>query len=209
MTDLTPRLADLNDDTAPYPAQVTIFCDDCGTEHTADYLVAAGSHREQRFEIARTHLRTVGWSCDEDGDLCPACAPNAQDGTGLLRAWLAELDSADDAAEAHGRPILHDNQGRVAMTVHNFDRLIPPMGWDEVAALRAVLDERDRLATRVAELEGDEVVIGAGSPEASALTHCPTCGAPEWHEDGRRGWNPVNVECEDCAAVPDDDEEED
>jgi hypothetical protein len=46
-----------------------------------------------------------------------------------------------------------------------------------------------------------EIVIGAGSSETSALTHCPTCGAPEWHEDGRRGWNPVDVECEDCAGT--------
>jgi uncharacterized protein (DUF983 family) len=46
-----------------------------------------------------------------------------------------------------------------------------------------------------------EPVIGSGSPETSALTRCPTCGAPEWHADGRRGWNPVDVECENCAGT--------
>lgn len=52
-----------------------------------------------------------------------------------------------------------------------------------------------------------EIVVGAGSPETSALTHCPTCGAPEWHEDGRPGWNPVDVECENCAGTYDKPEE--
>jgi len=49
-----------------------------------------------------------------------------------------------------------------------------------------------------------QVIIGAGSPETSALTHCPTCGSPEWLDDGRRGWNPVDVECEVCAGTYDD-----
>lgn len=49
-----------------------------------------------------------------------------------------------------------------------------------------------------------EVVIGAGSPETSALTHCPECGSPEWLDDGRRGWNPIDVECEVCAGTYDD-----
>jgi hypothetical protein len=71
--DHMPRLADLNDDTSPYPAQIGIFCDDCHTEHLADYLVAADSTREQRFEVAREHLRGQGWSCTEAGDLCPNC----------------------------------------------------------------------------------------------------------------------------------------
>lgn len=75
MSNPMPRLFDLNDDTSPYPAQVTIFCDGCGTEHTADYLVAADSTQDERFDSARTHLRTnEGWACDEAGDLCPRCS---------------------------------------------------------------------------------------------------------------------------------------
>jgi hypothetical protein len=61
---------------------------------------------------------------------------------------------------------------------------------------------RARFADRIAALDAaPEVVIGAGSPETSALTHCPTCGSPEWLADGRRGWNPIDVECEVCAGT--------
>jgi len=75
-------------------------------------------------------------------------------------------------------------------------------GPDAVPAMLA-LDAR--FADRIAALETTPaVVIGAGSPETSALTHCPTCSAPEWLDDGRRGWNPVDVECEVCAGTYDD-----
>lgn len=68
--------------------------------------------------------------------------------------------------------------------------------------LRNHFIDRIKVAVHVDPSIADrEVVIGAGSPETSALTHCPTCGAPEWHPDGRRGWNPVDVECEDCAGT--------
>lgn len=69
-----PRLADLNDDTSPYPAQITITCDGCPRWCTDDYLVAAESTKAERVEIARTHLRNHRWSCDENGDYCPECA---------------------------------------------------------------------------------------------------------------------------------------
>lgn len=69
-----PRLADLDDDTSPYPKQLTITCDGCPVEDTADYLVPADSTKAERFEIARDHLRTVGWSCTDAGDWCPGCA---------------------------------------------------------------------------------------------------------------------------------------
>lgn len=72
--DNAPRLADLDDDSTPYPAQLTITCDDCPGEHTADYLVPAKSTSAEWFEIAREHLRTIGWTCDENGDFCPGCA---------------------------------------------------------------------------------------------------------------------------------------
>lgn len=52
-----------------------------------------------------------------------------------------------------------------------------------------------------------QVIIGAGNAETSALTHCPTCGSPEWLDDGRRGWNPVDVECEVCAGTYDDEDD--
>jgi len=73
---------------------------------------------------------------------------------------------------------------------------------DDEALDRAISNLIARFADRIAALEADPaVVIGAGSPETSALTHCPTCGSPEWLDDGRRGWNPVDVECEVCAGT--------
>lgn len=57
-----------------YPAQIGVFCDDCGTAVEHDYLVSDEMDQAQRFEVARTHLReTEGWQCDEAGDHCPAC----------------------------------------------------------------------------------------------------------------------------------------
>lgn len=58
-----------------YPSQIGVFCDKCGTVHEADYLVPETSTQPERFEVARAHLRTQGWSCTPGGDLCPACAP--------------------------------------------------------------------------------------------------------------------------------------
>jgi hypothetical protein len=70
-----PRLADLDDDTAPYPSQITITCDGCPGWCTADYLVPAASTKTERFEIARGHMRNhLGWFCTENGDYCPECA---------------------------------------------------------------------------------------------------------------------------------------
>jgi hypothetical protein len=72
--DNAPRLADLNDDTAPYPCQITITCDGCPGYCTADFLVPADSTKAERFEIARDHMRTrLGWFCNEAGDYCPNC----------------------------------------------------------------------------------------------------------------------------------------
>lgn len=71
--DNAPRLADLNDDNAPYPSQITVFCDNCGVEHTADYLVPADATKAGRLGIARAHLRTLGWICNLIGDYCPRC----------------------------------------------------------------------------------------------------------------------------------------
>ena len=72
--DNAPRLADLNDDTSPYPSQITITCDGCPGWVTADYLVPADSTKTERFEIARDHLRNhLDWTCDENGDYCLNC----------------------------------------------------------------------------------------------------------------------------------------
>ena len=65
--------------TAPvesYPAQITIFCDDCGFEDTRDYLVSENDSQETRFEYARTYLAAKqGWCIIPDHiDLCNNCS---------------------------------------------------------------------------------------------------------------------------------------
>lgn len=69
-------LADLDNDDSPYPCRIGVFCDRCGTEVLADYVVQPDMTKAERFEVARTHLReNAGWSCTPGVDLCPGCAP--------------------------------------------------------------------------------------------------------------------------------------
>lgn len=57
-----------------YPAQIGVFCDRCGTTVEHDYLVSDDMDQQERFEVARAHLREhEDWSCTADGDFCPAC----------------------------------------------------------------------------------------------------------------------------------------
>ncbi|MCB5168033.1 hypothetical protein LG634_24800 [Streptomyces bambusae] len=67
-------LADLNNDTSPYPSLITVYCDLCGQAVTADYIVTPGMTSAERLGVARAHLNTEGqWDCGAAGDLCPAC----------------------------------------------------------------------------------------------------------------------------------------
>jgi len=63
----------LRDPDSPYyPSQITVFCDTCGIQETADYLVSESMTRQERLDVARRHLaRTKGWRTDETGDFCP------------------------------------------------------------------------------------------------------------------------------------------
>lgn len=57
-----------------YPAQITVYCDGCGSEETGDYVVSDADIAEVRFGYARKHLREKKeWQCDVNGDFCPAC----------------------------------------------------------------------------------------------------------------------------------------
>jgi hypothetical protein len=62
---------------AGHVGQVTIFCDNCGYEETADYT---GETKEIRFEAAREYLAEhKGWTVTADADLCPGvCAEPAE-----------------------------------------------------------------------------------------------------------------------------------
>ena len=57
-----------------YPAQITVFCDDCGDTVTADYVVHTGMRADERMTVARQHLTdNERWDCGAAGDLCPDC----------------------------------------------------------------------------------------------------------------------------------------
>lgn len=59
---------------AAYPCLLGVFCDKCGTTFEGDFLVAEDWTKAQRLDCVRAHVREkLGWSCDERGDLCPAC----------------------------------------------------------------------------------------------------------------------------------------
>lgn len=61
------------------PAQITIYCDHCGTTDTRDYLVGAADSQQVRFGYARTLLNRIGWRCDGGGDTCPRCLADEVD----------------------------------------------------------------------------------------------------------------------------------
>ena len=54
-----------------YPCEIVVFCDECGVEHSGDYLVSDDCDSPTRLGYARAHLRTQGWCCDAGGDFCP------------------------------------------------------------------------------------------------------------------------------------------
>jgi hypothetical protein len=61
------------------PVAVTVFCDECGTERCADYLVPAG---EDSLRVARDWMgKHAGWKITEAEDLCPKCSIGASEET--------------------------------------------------------------------------------------------------------------------------------
>jgi hypothetical protein len=72
-TPLTPEVvsAILRDPDSPlYPSRIAVFCDECGTTESDEYMVSEEQTKAERLEVARSHLRKQGWQCDEDGDFC-------------------------------------------------------------------------------------------------------------------------------------------
>ncbi len=64
----------LRDPDSPlYPSRIGVFCDDCGTTREHDYMVSTEQTKTERLEVARAYLRTEGWTCNAEGDFCPAC----------------------------------------------------------------------------------------------------------------------------------------
>lgn len=56
-----------------FPSKITVFCDECHTEVTRDYVINEDMTKAERLEVARASLRREGWRCDAFGDHCPAC----------------------------------------------------------------------------------------------------------------------------------------
>jgi hypothetical protein len=78
MTDQPPTLpfslGSLDNETGYYPSQIGVFCDDCGTTFTGDYVVHTSMTRTERLAVARKHLTdNENWDCGPAGDLCPNC----------------------------------------------------------------------------------------------------------------------------------------
>ncbi|ACU71925.1 hypothetical protein Caci_3016 [Catenulispora acidiphila DSM 44928] len=169
--DNAPRLADLDDDSTPYPTQLCIFCDECGTENTADYLVAAESTKSEQFEVARTHLRTVGWFCTPAGDYCPDCVkagavvtdgspadyetkvdrpacPDCGNGCGGHASEIYHVDCGKNVADCTcaGRETVSSRQLLANPAVTDATELVITAG-----ELRKILDECGQLRQQAAE----------------------------------------------------------
>ena len=60
-----------------YPSRITVYCDECGTEFTGEYMVSAEMTSMQRLGVARKHLAdNEGWRYDPatGEDFCPTHA---------------------------------------------------------------------------------------------------------------------------------------
>jgi hypothetical protein len=136
----------------------------------------------------------AGWSCTTGASLI---AEANSPGTGSL----PRLHAVIYVCQAHRA----DAEARITAAGYTPDveDAPPSHRWDPWACGHITVYEETAAGRLGNDLDkaARPVVIGAGSPETSALTHCPTCGAPEWLDDGRRGWNPVDVECEVCAGT--------
>jgi len=170
-----PRLADLNDDTTPYPCQITVFCDECGDEVTADYLVPADSASAGRLEIAREHLRSIGWSCNEAGDYCPNCVKTRATAPYETETDQPECPDCGNGCGGHAPETYHVDCGENVADCTCPNRPAPTVSFRELLAanpdtvtddteilitageLRARLDELGRLRTQADE---DAALVG-------------------------------------------------
>lgn len=84
---------------------IAVYCGDCGSAVTADYIVSADETGAERLELAREHLRAEGWRCNDKGDLCPACPAPAPHGPRAARQVAEAL-----AAAGHHSHLATDGQ---------------------------------------------------------------------------------------------------
>ncbi|WP_441251166.1 hypothetical protein [Kitasatospora sp. McL0602] len=48
-------------------------CDRCPATFRGDFVVSDLIAPPVRLDLARAYVRTIGWSCTDAGDFCPAC----------------------------------------------------------------------------------------------------------------------------------------
>lgn len=91
-----------NPDDPRYPSQITVFCDHCGTEHTADYMVSEDMTSIERLAVARQHLvANKGWEHTEDGDdFCPEHAGSPVEEPAAVPLTVEQLAAIEARATA-------------------------------------------------------------------------------------------------------------
>lgn len=139
---------------AGHVGQVTILCDTCGVEDTADYT---GETREDRFAAARRHLaEQKGWKITDGQDLCPACgkAQNQTmddlypDGRGYHQAHEPYLRAVADALTGAGIRVMEwhaepndPRDGAIRVNLFGLDYDEVWLGWQEERGWTVLLIE--------------------------------------------------------------------
>lgn len=92
------RWGGANLDVRPYGVgPVTVFCDRCGIQDTADYI---GQTQEIRFQAARKVLaRNKDWLILVDTDLCPTCTAKSVVPISLSSPLVTGLACHEDIEE--------------------------------------------------------------------------------------------------------------
>jgi hypothetical protein len=144
-----------------YPSQITVFCDHCGTEDTADYMVSEDMTPTERLAVARQHLvEHKGWQHDADtgDDFCPEHAapkPSAPD------CPYTDEDLRAEAARLHARAA-RDTDGKIYQAVQRrWGSQLDVDQLDETGdALLEVLDRAADTSRWAVDLGADQLQPG-------------------------------------------------
>lgn len=73
LADIEKVIEDTGRSRTPYPACLVVFCDRCGDEESADFLVLDTTSSATRLGWARARAAGLGWVIKPNSDLCPDC----------------------------------------------------------------------------------------------------------------------------------------
>lgn len=95
-----------NPDDPRHPSRITVFCDQCGTENSGEYMVSAEMTSTERLAVARQHLVTnAGWEHTADGDdYCPEHAGSPAEAPPASRPLTVKQLAAMEARAAAATP---------------------------------------------------------------------------------------------------------